>query len=337
MRLILVVADDLTGALEAGAAFAGQGIPSRVTSDCGLDAPNTPVLVIDSETRHLTASRAALVVRDIADRMRPHDPWLVYKKTDSTLRGNIVAELQALHEAFPKRDLVYVPAHPAMGRTVRQGHLLVHGVPVHQTEFAADPLNPVHDSRVPSQFGPVQATVFDGECEEDVRAAARNIASSNKPLLVAGPAAIGAALAEYLDLNRDPIRPFPRLDRCLIVNGSMHPASKRQIAAARESGSLKGGWQLFEPTVERTGMRRAKAIGEAVRSFLSGNSLDGIVVFGGDTAFGIHQALGSHAFEPYGEVLPGMPLSRSGGLYWITKAGGFGDPHVLCELRKRLT
>jgi uncharacterized protein YgbK (DUF1537 family) len=65
--------------------------------------------------------------------------------------------------------------------------------------------------------------------------------------------------------------------------------------------------------------------------------MDALVVFGGDTAFGIHKALGGQPFEVWGEVLPGVPLSRSGDLFWITKAGGFGAADVLCGIRRILT
>jgi uncharacterized protein YgbK (DUF1537 family) len=65
--------------------------------------------------------------------------------------------------------------------------------------------------------------------------------------------------------------------------------------------------------------------------------MDAVVVFGGDTAFGIHHAFGAPAFDSYCEVYPGVPLSRCGDLFWITKAGGFGARDLLCEIRRRLT
>ncbi len=47
--------------------------------------------------------------------------------------------------------------------------------------------------------------------------------------------------------------------------------------------------------------------------------------------------LALHTFDSYDEVYPGVPLSRCGDLFWITKAGGFGDRDVLCEIRRRLS
>jgi uncharacterized protein YgbK (DUF1537 family) len=60
-------------------------------------------------------------------------------------------------------------------------------------------------------------------------------------------------------------------------------------------------------------------------------------VFGGDTAFGIHQALGAVPFEPLGELAPGLAVSRSGSLIWVSKAGGFGAPDVLRTIKEQLS
>lgn len=336
-RWILTIADDLTGALEAGAKFAGQGIDAAVLSASNAATPQTPVLVIDTETRHVAESQAAAVVRRVAGGLKAHKPWLVYKKTDSTLRGNIGAELKALLEVFPERSVVYAPAYPEMGRTVRDGKLFVRGLALHETHFAADLLNPIHDSDVRAVLGGISATILDGESKEDILATAREMSRSRKPLLVAGPAGLAGALAECVPLTRKSVRALPVLSRCLVVNGSMHPASAAQIESAKAQGGLSDGWKLFEYEGKHDGLERALRTGECVQRLLITHQFDGLVVFGGDTAFGIHQALGSPPFEPYGEVLPGVPLSRCAGLFWVTKAGGFGEPGILSDIRKGLT
>jgi len=334
---IFVTADDLTGALEVGAKFAARGLCARVTCDTGTAEALTPVFVVDTETRHRPATGAASVVRSVAERMRLHAPRLVYQKTDSTLRGNIAAELQALSEVFPDREVLYVPAYPAMGRTVQNGCLLVHGVPVHRTAFANDPLNPIRDSNISAVLRGVPARIIDGETDEDIRAAARRIAYSGQPLIVAGPAAIAGALAECLPWHRASTPALPAVKRCLVINGSMNPASARQIEFASRQGCFTDHWSLFEYRGDHAGMDRAMHVGQHVKLWLSRNAADAIIVFGGDTAFGIHQALDAPAFESYGEVLPGVPVSRSGDLVWITKAGGFGEAGMLCDIRNLLT
>lgn len=318
---MLAIADDLTGALEVGAKFAG----AVVTTDLAVSRrPDTHVLVVDTETRHLAPDEAADVVLEMALSAREFARDFIYKKTDSTLRGNIAAELRALMSVYPGRPLVYAPAYPDMGRTVRDGHLFVHGVPVHRTAFAADPLNPVHGSSIMDLLGDVPATVLDGEMNADIEAAALDIVQRDPPPLAAGPASLAGALARCLRLNREKL-PLPCLPRCLVVNGSLHPASAAQIEFARENGAIDGDWVCCERHPE------------SVLAMLADAPYDGIIVFGGDTAFHIHRALNARDFHPYGEVVAGVPVSRRGDLIWVTKAGGFGAPELLCELRKQLT
>jgi uncharacterized protein YgbK (DUF1537 family) len=73
----------------------------------------------------------------------------VYKKIDSTLRGNIGTELRAVMEEVACRKAIVAPAFPAVGRTTTAGILLVNGVPVAETQFASDPISPVKESSIP--------------------------------------------------------------------------------------------------------------------------------------------------------------------------------------------
>jgi uncharacterized protein YgbK (DUF1537 family) len=334
----LAIADDLTGALEIGAKFAGHGLSSTVTTNLhSAAALDVPVLVIDTETRHVSAGEAAARTREAAVLARQRSAELVYKKTDSTLRGNIAAELRALQDAFPERSILYVPAYPELGRTVKDGKLFVYGKPVHHTEFANDRWSPVRDSRIQSVLGDVRAIVVDGECEEDIDTAANAILAETPPRICAGPAALAGALARQMGSVAPEASPLPRVSRCLVVNGSLHPASTDQIATAAQAGVFDKRWKLLEEDVEGSGTQRAGRVGESVKRVLKTSAFDAVIVFGGETAFGIHQALGSVPFEAIGEIAPGVVISKSGDLLWITKAGGFGPSDILPTIRKRLT
>jgi uncharacterized protein YgbK (DUF1537 family) len=75
---------------------------------------------------------------------------MVYKKIDSTLRGNIGVEVLAAMEASGAPKTIVAPAFPAVGRTTVGGVLLVNGKPVSQTQFANDPVSPVAESHIPT-------------------------------------------------------------------------------------------------------------------------------------------------------------------------------------------
>src|SRR5215211_3294140 len=121
---ILALADDMTGALEVGAKFRGAGIPCVVSAK-PIAVQSAPVVVFDTETRHCSPEFAAEEIRRFVLDSGVADPRLIYKKTDSTLRGNISAELRALADLFPEWLIGYAPAYPALGRTVRNGILHV--------------------------------------------------------------------------------------------------------------------------------------------------------------------------------------------------------------------
>lgn len=317
MSNVLAIADDLTGALEVGAKFAGQGIPSLVTLQ-PVGNISYPVAVIDTESRHLPPNEAAAAV---ARAVSGTTAQLLYKKTDSTLRGNISAELRALLALRPHSRIVYVPAYPALGRTVRNGSLYVDGVPVHESAFARDALNPIRECSIASLLGDLPCTVCDGECDADVGRAVAEALGSPGFTILAGPASVAEALGEMLDVARQPVRRFPRVARCLIVNGSRHEASALQIEHAESCGFES--WRVLRIQIES-----AAIAGSAVVSYLEspeGAGIDALMVFGGDTAFGILKALGCPPLEPVGEVVTGVPVSRVVGrnLTLITKAGGF--------------
>jgi len=360
---VLALADDLTGALETGSKFARHGISTLVTTELTLQpagiSPATSVLVIDTESRHLPAIEAGGKVSALARASREKHIRLIYKKTDSTLRGNIGSELCALMAAYPDSPLIYVPAYPEMGRTVKQARLYVDNVLVSDTIFSRDALNPVMESHIPAvlvaqcdkpivpiAIGALHRItapalyVCDGECSHDVEAVAQLLARSSVFMLAAGPAGLAHSLSDLLDLPRARPDRLPCVTRSLVINGSLHELSARQVSYAEAAG-----WPLVEPDQAEAAIRESGWVilkrptaGAEIRQL----DLEALIVFGGDTVFSILDALGRPPVYPIGEVLPGVPVSRfrfgnkGQDLLLITKAGGFGSPDVLCAIRSAL-
>ena len=64
MLRLLMIADDFTGALDTGVQLAAHGIPTQVVvGQADLSACSSTVLVVDTETRHLSAAKAAKAAR----------------------------------------------------------------------------------------------------------------------------------------------------------------------------------------------------------------------------------------------------------------------------------
>jgi uncharacterized protein YgbK (DUF1537 family) len=91
---------------------------------------------------------------------------------------------------------------------------------------------------------------------------------------------------------------------------------------------------------EQSARTVSRAVGGFVREVMSLMRPSTLVVFGGDTAFGIVEALGIRTFHPVREISQGVVVSRAehGGqdLHLVTKAGGFGAPDILSRIRDTL-
>jgi uncharacterized protein YgbK (DUF1537 family) len=155
---VLVVADDLTGSNATGALFARRGLRTVTVSDvchAGRHAADADVIVVNTQTRKATPERARTAVAVAVDSVP--GARLVVKRVDTTLRGNIGAEVEAallaIRRRTPEARALLVPAFPAAGRTTVGGIHLVDGVPVADSEVGLDPFNPVTASRVATLLG----------------------------------------------------------------------------------------------------------------------------------------------------------------------------------------
>ena len=137
-RPAVVVADDLTGATDTGLQFSKIGLRTKVYFDPPLSPGSCDVIAITTESRARPADEARRRVAQAGTRIRSWNVRHVYKKIDSTMRGNIGAELESLAGALDRRLVVLAPSFPANGRTVHNGRLFVNGVPLAESEFGCE-------------------------------------------------------------------------------------------------------------------------------------------------------------------------------------------------------
>jgi len=172
-----VIADDLTGALDTGVQFSKRGLASLV----GLkdSAPSdVACMILNTDSRAVSADVAAARASCAARLLHGR---LVYKKIDSTLRGNLGPEIAAVMQALGLERAVVAPAFPANGRTTRNGNLFVQGVLLEHTGFARDPRNAISESHIPSLLA---------------RQAGEPVGLVDIATVAQGPEAIRAAIAE---------------------------------------------------------------------------------------------------------------------------------------------
>lgn len=155
MSRFAVIADDFTGACDAGVQFRKHGLRTVVLTRMGdlLSLRSYDVIVIDSESRNDKPHIAYKKVRRITAHLRDAESKiglsLIYKKIDSTLRGNVGAELSAIIDELNPNAVMVAPAFPEMNRISLGGQLLVNGIPLEKTDFAHDPIKPVKTSYIP--------------------------------------------------------------------------------------------------------------------------------------------------------------------------------------------
>ena len=256
MIRLLILADDFTGALDTGVPFRGKHTVLRFGQEPGSYlkglAPDTKVLIVDAETRHLPPKAAAAVVGRIVEDAAGAGVECIYKKTDSGLRGNIGAELAAVLEYSGAKLLHFVPALPQLNRITKNGIQYIDGQKVADSVFGKDPFEPVTASKVAdiiAQQSPVRVVLpeetgvkeqrivlHDAETAEDLEKIARKLKSSGETHLLAGCAGFAQYIPEMLNLTTASGE-LPELPHRLItVCGSINPITLSQMDAAEAAG-----------------------------------------------------------------------------------------------------
>jgi uncharacterized protein YgbK (DUF1537 family) len=332
--ILAIVADDLTGALDAAAPFAtieGGVVVATSPEALGRALATRPgVVAVSSRSREVPAAearrRAEQVLRLLPAGVR------VLTKIDSRLKGNIAAELEALGDFA----LVVLPAIPDFGRIVRDGALQGFGVE-----------RPIPVRPVLGRFA-ASAEVPDTVSQDDMVAAVHRAPGD---AVLAGARGLAQALAGSMGLAPPPLHPILPAPTCVAV-GSTDPITLAQVERLRATlphatylAAPAGRVPAPGPSGAAITLIQATPGGEAAaadvaREFARGlrphlAAARSVLLTGGATAEAALDALGVTVLTVAGEAAPGMAACRTGGLVVVTKSGGFGDPDTLVRLAPR--
>jgi uncharacterized protein YgbK (DUF1537 family) len=273
----LILADDLTGAADCAIAFVKRGLEAVVTWKENRVEEGPCVLAVDADSRRLTAGAAAERHRSLLDRYYRRGLRL-YKKIDSTLRGQPAAEMVAtsafLCQQCGRQPLaILAPAFPATGRTTEGGRILMGGQALETTRlWARDHTYPTADlvavltaSGLPAVLAPLElvrqgptalgtlfedliaretaAVVCDAVSLDDLTSIAAASVPLATPVYWVGSAGLAAAAADIV-VNNAPLRQPPyelprRGGGNLVVVGSLAELSRRQAANLVQSGLVR--------------------------------------------------------------------------------------------------
>ncbi|MDO5522234.1 MAG: four-carbon acid sugar kinase family protein [bacterium] len=153
MARCVIIADDLTGANATGAMLQKINYSAYTVMNAErLNLSNLETcdcVVYPTDSRASEAKVAYNRVYNVTELLKSEDVVLYSKRIDSTLRGNIGVEADAMLDCLDKDTVaMVVPCFPESGRIVCGGYMLVNNVPLHKTEAAIDPITPVCTSKL---------------------------------------------------------------------------------------------------------------------------------------------------------------------------------------------
>jgi uncharacterized protein YgbK (DUF1537 family) len=272
----LIIADDLTGGADAGAQFAKRGlktllIPFRGEGPVPLAArPAQDVLVINTITRGLPPAEAFDILSGLLKGFDPKRFPILYKKIDSTLRGNIGFEIEAILRETNLPLCFLAPSYPEQGRTLVGGIMMVGEKPLALTEAARDTASPVQESHVCKllvnqtslSIGTIDLThvasgkealrrvvereqqagrriiIFDAVSRQDLATIAEVALSMETVPLLAGSAGLAGEVARILapaQINAEPERQRT-FRHVLIIGGSASAVTHAQLQRLQDGG-----------------------------------------------------------------------------------------------------
>ena len=233
-----IVADDLTGAMDTAGPLAGRGLSTLVALGIeGLDGGRHDVLCYNTQTRNASSGDARQAVRMATRRLVRRGVRRLYKKIDSTLRGQVGPEVLAMLEESGTPSAFVAPAFPALGRSVRDGVLYVGGVPLERSDEGNDPLSVPESSSVVEllerQTGRRAGLVSLADVERGDEAIERRVG-----ILLAD----GCSLVVFDAVDQDQMRSIEELlahehpDGLLVGSGGLATAIADRIAAEPGAG-----------------------------------------------------------------------------------------------------
>ncbi|MDQ0300360.1 uncharacterized protein YgbK (DUF1537 family) [Salibacterium salarium] len=145
---ISILADDLTGANDSGVQIVKYGLTPIVIIQDTFQKQKEDIYIYNTDSRTLTGERSYNKIFEYCNKIEDSDDRVIYKKIDSTMRGSIGQEVNALYDYFCPDFVIIAPGHPSNGRKIVNRMLYLNNTLLHETEVAQDPKTPVFYSDI---------------------------------------------------------------------------------------------------------------------------------------------------------------------------------------------
>ncbi len=359
-----VIADDLTGGGDVGIQFADRGLKvvlSTSTEDIESIPVDVDVWIINTHSRSASEKKAEEGVVKAVEFLKSWNADFYYKKIDSTLRGNIGVELEALLESLKVKRIPLCAAFPDMGRVTVNSTHYVDGVEISKSSYGRDIKSPVNESNIKillsnQMNNPEKIDVKDASTNEDLKNLSRGTpgnvfagasawAGELTDCWLSGKNGDGSDTSKKGNIRTVPILPIPQ-GPVLIVSGSLNPLSLKQIdyweksrrrsIGINEPIACVQGWGdenllVKTPTKKITGSLRK--LNDAVSPLESSK----VILNGGDTAYGFMRSTGIRQVNVIKSIITGIALTEYKNRYIVLKPGGYGEADTLVKLAELLS
>ena len=218
----------------------------------------------------------------------------IFKKIDSAMRGHVGDEIRTLLGIIGQSKAVVCPAAIEAGRTVRDGQLWIHGLPLHHSDFAHDPRWPATSADMDALVGvstthlslatvragvealagaivdaPTSVVTVDACEHSDLALISQTIVLSDS--MPCGALGLARAWARCYSGNRHDLPRLPSDQRggpVLVVAGSRHPRTHTQVQQLLHTSNAS----VIEVSVPMHPQHQQAVIEEAIASLSAGKT-----------------------------------------------------------------
>jgi len=259
----IIIADDFTGASDSGIKFKERNLETKVVWDLEirkyLDKGN--LISLDLDTRNISEEEAYQRTEYIFKQLHMVNSRKIFKKIDSTMRGNITAEINAMLDSKEIDFTVVIPSYPDNNRYLKGGKLYVNDVLLEDTPFYKDVLLPFKSSLATeiisfqskykvkrlnkedisynfeenicsSLKDNVKIFVCDAETNQDIQEIYDNFSTLNNEFIWSGSAGLANIIAKSLKSKEfDSISQYEPENGIIVALGSTNEVTRKQLQA----------------------------------------------------------------------------------------------------------
>lgn len=366
--MIVVIADDITGAAEIAGVAWRMGFSVRLDMEFPQQGPDADVLVIATDMRQMSASEASATTKEIIRQLKSFyssKDLLFFKKTDSALRGHIVSELRTIMAELGLSKALLLAQNPSKGRIITGGKYLINGIPLNETAFKNDPEFPARTLVVAQLLDGTRSLSLDAPLQDGINVAdaasqeeiIKQLNKADKETLLAGSADFFTAyIQQFADGKKARTTPIgKKAEKRLLLQGStqsstfgknmkempmpddvFHGSSPREwIEKLKDCFEKESSMAIRIPQPPTGGkayaIRLRKTMAEAAAQLLENPTIPiHLLIEGGATAFAVFKRMDWHSFNIVNEDAPGIVTLSHRNLLITLKPGSYPWPSTIC-------